>query len=180
MWLATQRWGDWRQHIQPTKIQHVINYEPLKVKLGWGPKASEGSPGFLRPQEAREAQGVRGARGEGNKAHECDWGPKAAQGFGRLARLPEAPGRSQEAKEAQGVGSEGEQGEQGPKGAKGFRRLPGLSEAPGRSQGAWEAQRARGVGQGVRGARGTRPLSLTEAPRLPKALEGSQGFLRPR
>ena len=35
-------------------------------------------------------------------------------------------------------------------------------------------------GKGVRGARGSRPLNLTEDPRLPKASEGSQGFLRPR
>ena len=34
--------------------------------------------------------------------------------------------------------------------------------------------------KGVRGAREARPLSLTEDPRLPKASEGSQGFLRPQ
>ena len=42
-----------------------------------------------------------------------------------------------------------------------------------------EAQGARGS-EGVRGAREARPLSLTEDPRLPKASEGSQGFLMPQ
>ena len=32
----------------------------------------------------------------------------------------------------------------------------------------------------MRGAREARPLGLTEDPRLPKASEGSQGFLRPK
>ena len=34
--------------------------------------------------------------------------------------------------------------------------------------------------RGVRGAREARSLSMTEDPRLPKACEGSQGFLRPQ
>ena len=37
-----------------------------------------------------------------------------------------------------------------------------------------------GVREGEGGARGARPLSLTEDPRLPKASEGFQGFLRPQ
>ena len=35
-------------------------------------------------------------------------------------------------------------------------------------------------GQGERGGKGNKALSLSKAERLPKASEGSQGFLRPQ
>ena len=65
---------------------------------------------------------------------------------------------------------------------KAFLRLPRLPEAPARfqgPQGCSVSEEQGGMGE-LRGARGTRPLSLTEDPKLPKASEGSQGFLRPQ
>ena len=107
---------------------------------------------------------------EAQKASKAPKAPEAGP------RLPEAPGRSQWLRGQGGVrgkGSKAPESDWRPMAAKGFQRLTRLPEAPGRSQGPREAQ-------GVRGVRGARPLSLTEDPRLPKASEGSQGFLRPQ
>ena len=73
------------------------------------PKAPEGLRRLRRLSEApgksqgsRETQGGSGGEREqgemrgskGSKASESDWRPKAAEGFQRLPRLPEAPGSS--------------------------------------------------------------------------------------
>ena len=125
----------------------------LKVpKASWGPRKVPG---------AQWAQG-----GSGDEREWGGWGgarearplsltedprlPKAAEGLQSLPRLPEAPGRSQAPRETQG-GS----------GASGGKR---------------EQEKVRGWG----GARKALFLSMTEDPRLPKAYEGSWGFLRPQ
>ena len=150
---------------------------------------------MLRDKE--EQGGVRRSEaGEGEQGEQDLWVWLKTQGCQRRLKAPkvswgsrEVPGaqgcsRSKGSKEEQGgVRGEGEQGEQGLwvwLKTQGCQRLTRLSEAPGRSQGSRDAQGSRWSewSEGTwGGARGTRPLSLTEDPRLPKASKGSQPWL---
>ena len=66
-----------------------------------------------------------------------------------------------------------------PKASKGSQGFLRLQEGPG-TQGGSGGKREWGGARGSEGIGGARPLSLTEDPRLPKASEYSQGFLRPQ
>ena len=125
-------------------------------------KASEGSQGFLRPQEGpggperpREAQGARGG--------EREWGGEGEQGKHCPLSLTEDPSLTKACKGSQGFlrPQEGPRGWGRPREGKGQEGVRG-------SERKWG------------GAKEARPLSLTEDPRLPKASEGPQGFLRPQ
>ena len=139
-------------------------------------KASKGSKGFLRPQGG--SRGPKKLRSKGTKVPESDWRPKAAKGFWRLSRLPEAPGRSQgpqgcsEARGARPLSlTEHPRLLKASKGSQGFLRPQGGPRSSGKLR-VWEEQ---GGARKEREARGTRPLSLTEDPRLLKAPKASWG-----
>ena len=131
------------------------------------------------------------------------WG-KNSQGCRRLVKAPKASCGPRKVPGTQGGlgsergregarGGEAEQGKQGPwvwLKTQGCQRLPKACECsqgflrpqegprdPGRPR---EVQGATGSKRGWGGATEARPLSLTEDSRLPKACEGSQGFLRPQ
>ena len=163
-----------------------------------GPREAQRGSG-LRGSK-REWEGARGVRGsKGSKAPESDWRPKPAEGFQRLPRIAEAPGRSQGPKEVPGGsggkeeqegarGIEGEQGKQGPwvwlktqtcrrlpkapKDCWGPRKVPGAKGGPGRQGGVrWSKG-----DEGEQGKQGPQVWLKTQGcwrlPKAPKAFWG--------
>ena len=138
-------------------------------------KASEGSQGFLRPQE----------------------GPRGSERLRVEGEKEEARGSKREQEGVRGVGEQGEQGEQGPwvwLKTQGCQRLPkackaswGLRKVPG-TQGAQGVKRSEREQEGIRGSKGSKGSKAPESdwrpmadkgfwrlPRLPEAPGRSQG-----
>ena len=149
----------------------------------------------LGPHHLCGGKGDRRARGNWARAIQSVWIPTTCVGARgskrnktvsvteaqRLPRLPKVPGRSQGTKEGQKQEEQRGAREQGPwvwLRPQGYRRLP---KAPKASWGLREVLEDKGGsgGEGEWGTRESKTNKTPEASRLPKASEGSQGFLSP-
>ena len=107
---------------------------------------------------------------------------QGSQGFLRLQEGPRGPGGNGEwvSGGARSLSlTEDPRLPKASKGSQSFLRLQEGCRGPGRFRVQGRVRGAKGS-EGVWGARWGRPLSLTEDPRLPKASEALQGFLRPQ